>query len=307
MILHLKEYWTMSRMQLVPLLWVLGMSSCVLLGLAGCGGSSEDKGGGTGGATARNRLTLQLSLPERSETDQPVRGLQAAQARQVQPGAPGFIERLDIRIRAQGRELLPPQSFSLSPAEQETVRRDIEVPTDPTIQTFEVAVAAFNASGVEIFRGEIGVARTQDVAVVTLTRSTLLLAVATPATLRGRTFLFTDGAAFGLPGVAMTLVLITFEGNRGNFTLTSGGFTVRGTVTISSCDFMTVESTFPVGRGPQRGDRFLMDPCEIDTVDGRLSVRNTATGAQSVSAPPANTVEQAVWGSFRWGEARWSQ
>src|SRR5215472_6716645 len=94
MILRFKEYWTMSRTPRVPLLWVLGMCICVLLGLAGCGGSSGDKGGGTGGAPVRQRLTLQLSLPERSETGQPVRGLPSAQVRQVQPGSPGFIARL---------------------------------------------------------------------------------------------------------------------------------------------------------------------------------------------------------------------
>jgi hypothetical protein len=76
-------------------------------------------------------------------------GLASAQVRQVQPGEPGFIERLEIRLQAQGRDFVPLQVFTLDPTEQETVTRDVMVP-DTAPATLQVLVSAFNPQGIEV-------------------------------------------------------------------------------------------------------------------------------------------------------------
>ena len=127
----------------VLLLQVLGIVGCVVLGLTGCGGSSGEHHGST---PSVSRLTLQFVLPERGSADQPVGVLSSAQVRQVQPGDPEFVVRLEIRLQAERRDLIPVQGFVLSAAEQETVTRDIDVPTDSPFQSFQIFGSALNAA-----------------------------------------------------------------------------------------------------------------------------------------------------------------
>lgn len=161
----------------------LGIVGCVLLGLTGCGGSSGERSGST---PRVSRLTLQFALPDRVSAGQQVGALSSAQVRQIRPGDPGFVERLEIRIQAQGRDLIPVQRITpLSPAEQETgiVTREIDVPTDTTLQAFQILVFALNPSGVEIFHGETSVESTKAEATVKLMRSTPPSCSTTPAIL----------------------------------------------------------------------------------------------------------------------------
>ena len=95
-----------------------------------------------------------------------------------------------------------------------------------------------------------------------------------------------DGVAFGLSGAPMTLVVGTFEGNTGDFTLASGGSMAGGAVTISSCNFVVTASTFPLGSGPQGGDHITIDPCQVDAIDGRLMATRVIINTSSTSAPP---------------------
>src|SRR5215468_10477882 len=100
------------------LLRCLGLLLGLLCTLAGCGGGGSSGGGATSGAVSRGRpLALELRLsPElapQAASKAQNHGLVAAAARQVQPGAPGFIERLQIRLQAQGSDLMSPQVFTL--------------------------------------------------------------------------------------------------------------------------------------------------------------------------------------------------
>jgi hypothetical protein len=117
------------------------------------------------------------------------------------------------------------------------------------------------------------------------------VADATPADLENLVFTFTDGAAFdpGLAGDAVTLTFGDFVGNVGTFTLTSGGNTASGVVVIATCEYDTTDSNFPAGAGPQEGDQFTHDPCEINQTTGAYSGTNTATGQTSTSGPPSGT------------------
>ena len=170
---------------------------CVLAGCGGNGGSSS-----TSGTVSRGRplsLQFQLSSQLSSQAVSAARheGRVAAQVRQVQPGDPGFIERLEIRLQAQGSDLVPPQVFTLDATEQETVTLEVMVP-DIAPATFQVLVSAFNPQGIEVFRGDTSVAFGQTNAVVTLLRAALVPVPATPANLQQTTFVFADGAIFGL-------------------------------------------------------------------------------------------------------------
>jgi hypothetical protein len=62
---------------------------------------------------------------------------------QVQPGDPGFIERFEVRLQAQGSDLVPAQIFQLTPTEQDAATRDITVP-DTAPAAFQVLVSVFN-------------------------------------------------------------------------------------------------------------------------------------------------------------------
>jgi len=102
--------------------------------------------------------------------------------------------------------------------------------------------------------------------------------------LASRTFMFADGAAFGLVGTKVSLTFGAFIGNTGSFVLTSGDF-AAGSVIIASCTFDVVLSRFRVGQGPRFGGRIRIDPCAVDTADGHLIAVNAVTGARSVSDP----------------------
>jgi len=211
--------------------------------------------------------------------------LTAAQTQQVQPGDPGFIERVEIRLQAQGSDLVPPQVFTLDPTEQETVTLEVMVP-DTAPATFQVLVSAFNPQGIEVFRGDTSVALGQTSAVVTLFRAALVPVPATPANLQQTTFAFADGAIFGLANIPVTLATGTFVGNIGDFALTANGLVASGSLTIGSCTLLVTTSTFPVGQGLQVGDQLVLDPCQIDAIDRRLIATNAILRLTAISRPP---------------------
>jgi Putative Ig domain/Cohesin domain len=264
------------------LLQRLGLLLGLLCLLAGCGGSSDN----THGTAARGRqLSLQLQLSSQAVTMSQHEGLASAQVRQVQPGDPGFIERLEIRLQAQGSDLAPPQIFTLSPTEQETVTLNVTVPeTAPA--TFQVLVSSFNSQGIEVFRGDTSVALGQTSAIVPLIRTALVPVPATPANLQQTTFTFTDGAIFRLPNVPVTLATGSFVGNVGDFALTASGFVATGSVAIGSCNFVVATSTFPPGQGLQMGDLLVLDPCQIDAIDRRLIATNATVSLTPVTSSP---------------------
>ncbi len=198
------------------LLQYLGLLLGLLCMLTGCGGNSG--GSNTGGAVSRSRqLSLQLQLssevaPQALSTARSQR-LVAAEGRQAQPGDPGFIERFEVRLQAQGSDLVPPQVFTLDSTEQDTATRDVTVP-DTAPATFQVLVSAFNPQGIEVFRGDASVTLSQTSAVVTLIRSALVPVPATPANLQQTTFFFADGTIFDLAHIPVTLATGTFATAR---------------------------------------------------------------------------------------------
>jgi hypothetical protein len=211
--------------------------------------------------------------------------LASVQTRQAQPGDPGFIERFEVQLQAQGKDLMLPQVFTLDATEQETVTRDVMVP-DTVPATFQVLVSVFTSQGIEVFRGDTTVALAQTSAVVTLIRSALVPVPATPANLQQTTFFFTDGAIFGLTNTPLTLAMGTFVDNVGDFALTANGLVASGNVAIGSCTFVVTTSTFPGGQGLQVGDRLVLDPCQIDAIDRRLIATNAIVGSTPTSSSP---------------------
>ena len=273
----------------LQLLRYLGLLIGLLGMLAGCGGNSG--GSDTSGTVSRGRpLSLQVRFSSQLSS-QTVRaaqyeGLASTQLRQAQPGDPGFIERFEVRLQAQGGDLVPLQVFRLDATEQETVSRDVVVPAAAPA-TFQVLVSVFTSQGVEVFRGDTTVALGQTSAVVTLTRSALVPVPATPANLQQTTFFFTDGAIFDLANIPVTLATGTFVGNVGDFALTANGSVASGNLAIGSCTFVVTTSTFPVGQGLQVGDQFVLDPCQIDAIDRRLIATNAiVSSTPTVSSPP---------------------
>ena len=143
-------------LQPLPYLGLLFGLLCMLAGCGSNGGSST-----TGNTASRSRqLALQLQLSSEAASTAPPAGLPAAQARQVQPGDPGFIARLEIRLQVQGSDVVSPQVFLLDPAQQETATLDVAVP-DTVPSTFEVLVSAFTSQGIEAYRGQTTVTRGQ--------------------------------------------------------------------------------------------------------------------------------------------------
>ena len=222
-------------------LQLLGLLGSILLVLVGCGGNNDSSERG-GSAPRVSRLTLQLTRSAQAVSAARSQGIASEQVRQVQPGEPGFIERLEVRLQTQGVDLLPPQTFTLSATEQETVTREVLVPESLPAE-FQVLVSAFNNFNnrqIEIFLGQTLVQRGQDSAVITLVRNpapnTFVLVPALPATLQQTVFTFMDDAAFRLSSLPVTLAVGTFAGSTGDFTLVSGRFMASGQVTIGSCD-----------------------------------------------------------------------
>src|SRR5262245_9646079 len=196
---------------------------CVLLGslvliLAGCDSASHG-----------SSLTLQLTRSTQGAQTACSQGVTAAGGQHVQPGDPGFIERLEIRVQhLQGEDLLAPQEFRLDASEQETMTRVVALPTSTSTELRVLASAFNNFNGMqtEICLGETLIQPGQQEAMITLLRnldpSALVLIPATPSNLQQTVFTFMDGAAFGLPGAPVTLTIGIFEGNTGDFTLVSG-------------------------------------------------------------------------------------
>jgi len=275
----------MSRRWHSIVFWCILVSN-MLLALTGCGGnSSSDQ---SNSATTRAH-SLALQLARAPETVGVVRRTSNAlsQPRQAQRGEAGYVERVDIHLRAQGGPLLAPQSFFLTDADQETVSLELALP--PVLpDTFQVLVSAFNNfnnTTSEIFRGDVLVQRTQANAVVSLVRQALVPAPATPPALQQTTFGFIDGTAFGVTG-PFTLAAGTFVGNTGDFTLVAGGFIASGQVTIGSCIFSVTSSSFLPGQGPQAGTRIVIDPCQVDAIDGRLIATNAVVSTTQTSEAP---------------------
>jgi hypothetical protein len=165
------------------------------------------------------------------------------------------------------------------------VTLEVMVP-DTAPATFQVLVSAFNPQGIEVFRGDTGVAFGQTSAVVTLVRAALVPVPATPANLQQTTFTFADGAIFGLANIPVTLATGTFVGNVGDFALTANGLVASGSLAIGSCTLLVATSTFPVGQGLQVGDQLVLDPCQVDAIDGRLIVTNAILRLTATSSPP---------------------
>ena len=274
----------------------LGLFGGLLCLLAGCSGSNESGEEPRGGP-----LSLQLRFAPHAVSASPSDGLAAVQVRQVEPGDPGFLERLEVRLQAQGRDLVPTQVFTLTAADQETVTQEVTLP-DPVPATFQVLVSALTSEGIEVFRGNMTVARGQASAVVTLLRTALVPVPVTPATLAQRTFQFPDGTAFGLAQVPVTLATGTFTDTDtvGDFALVAHGLVASGHVELEHaglglCTFVVTTSAFPLGQGPQVGDRFAMHPCQSDAIDHRLSITNAASStASSVSSPPVAASPESV-------------
>ena len=118
---------------------------------------------------------------------------------------------------------------------------------------------------------------------------------ATPADLENLVFVFTDCVAFdlALDGDPCVLSFGDFIDNPedpdtglGTFTLTSGNSSASGAVIVGSCEYDVTFSDFVGGSGPQVGDQFTHDPCEIDEATGAYRGENPETGQTSTSAAP---------------------
>jgi hypothetical protein len=283
----------------------------VLAGGIGCGGSG---GGGEGARTSR--ITLLITTVEQAPSDSLLRAELPGEPRQVEPGDPGFIVRLDLRVEAPDIATPVTQSLELTRTQQTEVTVELLVPVG--LQR-RIRVTAFNEDGMAIFRGETTVDLTRDVVVVeiVLGRGDLLPEATTPSNLANKAFTFDNGAAFGIAG-PVTLTFGTFEGNTGSFVLASPGGSASGSVIIAPstastaqsrgevsgqarqdtsntrCDFTVTTSTYPAGQGPQGGDQIPIAPCETDSVDGRLIAVNARTGVRSTSAPPMIAIVSTV-------------
>src|SRR5262249_51055099 len=178
------------RGRCLQLLRCLGLVMGLLCMLAGCGSNSGSSA--TSSAASRGQpLSLQVQLSDQlapqAASASRRQGPVAAQVRQVQPGAPGFIERFVVRLQAQGSDLALPQVFTLDSTEQDTATREVMVP-DTAPATFQVLISAFNPQGIEVYRGDTSIEHGQTSAVVTLLRAALVPVPATPANLQQTTF-----------------------------------------------------------------------------------------------------------------------
>jgi hypothetical protein len=72
------------------------------------------------------------------------------------------------------------------------------------------------------------------------------------------------------------------------FTLTTDDDTAQGTVTIASCTFNVLTSTFSAVEGPVAPSQHVADPCEIDG-DDRLRLTDPDTGDTTTSDPAEET------------------
>lgn len=266
---------------------LLGGLGGLLFLVAGCGGSD----GNNGGSVVRtSRLALQLTpLSDVAPDAGQPRAASPGTGRQVLPGTPGFLTRLTVRVEAADFSPIT-ASFSLTATQQEGVEIALAVPVGARRR---LTVAAFNEANVEIFRSEERTIDVQGAAqTVALTLQRVLISrPALPNDLAQRVFVFPEGAAFEITSSLgeIRLAFGRFTGNTSPFTLAAGGFTTRGTVTLGSCHFLASTSDFPPGEGVPAGGQLLLDPCEVDSADGRLLVQHAVTGNRSISRPPGLT------------------
>src|SRR5262245_61159222 len=93
----------------LQLLQYLGLVSGLLGMLAACGGNSGSSD--TSSPVSRVRqLSLQLVVsPHTNVSTSSHERMTSTHGRQVKPGDPGFIERLEVRLQEQGNDLVLPQ------------------------------------------------------------------------------------------------------------------------------------------------------------------------------------------------------
>ena len=204
-----------------------GTVDWALLGmLAGCGGNSGSSD--TSGTASRGRpLSLQLRLSSELSA-QTVRaaqheGLTSTQARQAQPGDPGFIERFEVRLQAQGEGSRPPAGLQARRHGTGNGDAGCRWCQTPPRRRFRCWYPSLLARESRYSAATPPSRSAQTSAVVTLTRSALVPVPATPANLQQTTFFFTDGAIFGLANIPVTLAMGTFVGHVGDFALTAMG------------------------------------------------------------------------------------
>ncbi len=282
------------------LLSCFGVFSLILLMFAGCSPSSKE---GSSAGQGTSRLTVLLTTGEQSAPAGLRRVVASGQLR-VAPGDPGFVTRLEVRITA--ADIDPPitQSFALSETQQTDIIVELRVPVGTNRR---IIVTVFNADDVAIFGGEttVDLIQAEQVVTRTLQRQELILTAAVTADIANQTFVFTDGAVFGLPGVEVTLAIGAFADSTGLFTLSSNGLQASGSITLTvpaasssrlrqqasgtPCTLQVALSTYPPGQGPQTGDTLSLT-CQTDAVDGRLLIENASTMAQATSNAPRATV-----------------
>ena len=105
--------------------------------------------------------------------------------------------------------------------------------------------------------------------------------------LAGQVFVLEENRGFVIaPELgASAIVFGVFEENTTTFVLTAGGKQASGEITLGSCTFAVDASTFATNEGPQEGESFTFDPCNVDAVDGRLLLEPDPD-TQIVSEPP---------------------
>ncbi len=116
----------------------------------------------------------------------------------------------------------------------------------------------------------------------------------TVASIANQTFTFDSGETL-TPALANQPIAVTFNDTTSAAPIaTVTAPNVRGTngqpasfsgrVEFGSCTFVVTSSTFPVGQGPQVGDRITVDPCRLNARTGGIVVSGTATSVQILLA-----------------------
>ena len=199
----------------------------------------------------------------------------------MQPGDPAFIDRLEIRLQAQGSDFVSPQVFLLDPAQQETATLEVAVP-DTARTTFEVLISAFTSQGIEAPVGKQAwrVARPMRWCYCPASLSSpcpplLPICSERPSVLRMAPSLASRIAGhIGDWHVCRRCGRFCPDGQR-----------VHGE---RECDDWLMhlcrdDEFFPPGQGLQVGDQVVMDPCQTDAIDRRLIVTNATV---SLTPPP---------------------
>jgi hypothetical protein len=153
----------MNSMSPGKLLRLVGLLNSIGLILAGCGSASRS-----------SSITLQLTRSMQVAGMACSQGATRERRQHVQPGDPGFIERLEIRVQnLQGEDLLAPQEFTLDVSAQETMTRVVTLPaTAPTeLRVHASAYSNYNGRQTPICLGETLIQHEQQSAVMPWGRS----------------------------------------------------------------------------------------------------------------------------------------